>query len=231
MTNQTSIDAIAHYLCSELFPNSEPFSQRVLLGLYRLIAQGSPVSLDKLGATLEINPAAVKRVIASVAPSRIQYDDEGRIIAFAGLSLVPAPHQFNFDGRVFFTWCAFDALFLPELLGGSAHVTSKCPVTAAEIRVTVTLDGPEEVMPRETVMSFVMPRAETCRTDLRGIFCNHVNFFSSRQAAAAWLARNPDAAILSLGDAYALGRIRNSSAFGDVLAGGLKRTIAKRGAA
>ena len=191
---ETKFDAIAHYLHNELFPNSELFSQRVLLGLYRLLAQGSPVSLEELSATLGLDSAAVQKVIAAVAPSRLQYDGKGKIIAFAGLSQVPAPHRFSFGGRALFTWCAFDALFLPEILGGPARVTSNCPVTEAEIRLTVTLDGPEEVAPRETAMSFVMPGTETCHTDLRGVFCNRVNFLASGQAADAWLARNPDAA-------------------------------------
>jgi alkylmercury lyase len=227
MTNQPPFDAIAHYLRNELFPNSELFSQRVMLGLYRLIALGSPVSLEELGATLGVDPDAVKKVIAAVAPSRLQYDGGDRVVAFAGLSQTPAPHRFSFSGRELFTWCAFDALFLPEVLGGSAQITSSCPVTEAEIHLTVTSDGPEAVAPRETVMSFVMPSADNCCTDLRGVFCNHVNFLASRQAAAAWSARNPDAAILSLSEAFALGRIRNESAFGGVL----KRTTTTRGAA
>ena len=78
-------------------------------------------------------------------------------------------------------------------------------------------------------MSFVMPRAETCRTDLRGVFCNRVNFLSSRQAATACLARNPDAAILSLNDAFALGRVSNDSAFGDVLTGGFQQALTTGG--
>ncbi len=225
MTSQASFDAIVHYLRNELFPSSDHFSQHVLLGLYRLIAQGSPVSLEDLGTELGLGHAAVKRAIAAVAPSRLQYNDKGAIIAFAGLSQVPSPHRFSFGGRDLFTWCAFDTLFLPEVLGGSARVSSKCPITAKEIRFTVTEEGPQAVTPGETVMSFVMPSTDTCCTDLRDVFCNHVNFLASRQAGAAWLARNPDATILSLNDAFALGRIRNDSAFGGVLSGGPKQTI------
>ena len=230
MTSQNPFDAIAHYLRSELFPSTDFLSQRVLLGLTRLIAQGSPVSLEELGATLGIDNAAVKKAIAAVAPSRLRIDDNGGITAFAGLSQAPTHHSFVFNGRELFTWCAFDALFLPEVLGGGARVTSRCPVTEAEIRVTVTKDGPEEVAPGETVMSFVMPSADTCCADLRGAFCDHVNFLSSRKAGAVWLARVPDAAILSLADAFALGRVRNDSAFGGVLAESIETTTT-RGAA
>ena len=53
--------------------------------------------------------------------------------------------------------------------------------------------------------------------DLRGSFCNHVNFFASHRTAEGWLARNPGAATLSLDDAFALGRIRNDAGFGLVL--------------
>ncbi len=226
---ETGFDAIAHYLRTELFPNSDLLSQRVLLSLYRLVANGSPVSLDALGASLGLDGETVKKVIAAVAPSRLQYDEAGRITAFAGLSQAPTRHRFTLGGRELFTWCAFDALFLPEILGGSARVTSTCPVTDAEISVTVTGGGPEAVTPGDAVMSFVMPSAETCRADLRGVFCNHVNFLSSPKAGAAWAARNPGATILSLGDAFALGRIRNRSAFGGVLAD-TNETMTTRGA-
>ena len=218
MSDQKQFDVIAHYLRTELFPRSDLLSQRVLLSLYRLIAKGSPVTLESLGATLGIDNHAVKEVIELVAPSRLQFDEAGRIIAFAGFSQVPTGHRFMFGKHELFTWCAFDTLFLPRLLGGNARVSSSCPVTDAEIRVTVTKDGLEDVQPDGAVMSFVMPEVENCCTDLRGAFCNHVNFLASRQAGVAWLERNADAAILSLHDAFALGQIRNQSGFSDVLA-------------
>ena len=72
-----------------------------------------------------------------------------------------------------------------------------------------------------------MPDVENCCADLRGTFCNHVNFLASRQAGTAWLERNADAAALTLDDAFALGRIKNRSDFRDVLADDTRRADAE----
>jgi len=217
MSGQKVFDTIAHYLRTELFPCSDFLSQQVLLTLYRLIAKGSPVTLESLSAASGSDSSAVKEVVEDVEPSRVQYDEAGRIVAFAGLTQMPANHRFVLSGRELFTWCAFDALFLPELLDGTARVSSVCPVTGAEIGMTVSKDGLDLHEAGDAVMSFVMPDAENCCTDLRGAFCNHVNFFASRQTGDTWLGQNPGAVILSLDDAFALGRIRNHAGFKDVL--------------
>jgi len=39
------------------------------------------------------------------------------------------PHALQFDGRTLYAWCAWDTLFLPELLGRPARVTSTDPVS------------------------------------------------------------------------------------------------------
>ena len=185
----------------------------MLLGLYRLVAEGAPVTCERLSDRFGIDRDSVQGVLDSVASSRFQYDEAGAIIAFAGLSQVPTPHRFEFAGHELFTWCAFDALFLPELLEGPARVSSLCPVTHAEIRLTVTQEGLEDVQPSGAVMTFVMPESRSHCADLRGAFCNHVNFLASRQAGEIWLKRNAGAAVLPLGDAFEFGHIRNVSGF------------------
>ena len=92
MSDRTLFNVIAHYLRTELFPRGDLVSQRVLLGLYRLIAKGDPVTIESLGATLGIDGVAVKEVIELVDPSRVQYDEAGRIIAFAGHATLLIPH-------------------------------------------------------------------------------------------------------------------------------------------
>jgi len=218
--DQKIFDAIAHFLRTDLFPSRDRFSQNVLLSLYRLLAEGSPVTLASLSVASGADGRAVDRIVGEIAPSRLQFDKAGRIIAFAGLTQRPAKHRFVFRGRELFTWCAFDALFLPELLGGRAEVSCSCPVTDGKISMTVREDGLESNGSSGAVMSFVMPDKDSCRADLRGTFCNHVNFFASYRAAGVWLARNPGAAILSLDDAFALGRIRNDAGFRYALANG-----------
>ena len=201
-----------------LFSRVDIQSQRALLTLYRLIAGGEPVSVERLAVKLGLDVNAVRNLLGRLPPSTFQYDEPGRIIGFGGLSQSPTRHRFAVGGRGLYTWCAFDGLFLPELLDSAAHIATACPVTRADIRLTVTPDGVEKTDPDGVVMSFVMPETAGYRADLRGTFCRFVNFFASDQAAAAWLSENAGAAILSLAEAYALGRIRNETGFKDILA-------------
>lgn len=217
MRDQKIFATIARYLQGELFPCGDLFSQTLSLCLYRLVAKGTPVTLEMLGTAVGTNRDAVAAAIEALAPSRLQHDAAGAIIAFAGLSQVPANHRFLFANRELFTWCVFDGLFLPQILDGRAEISSFCPVTAADILLRVGPDQLEWVEPEGAVMSFVMPDHESCCADLRGSFCNHVNFFASRQAGGRWLEQNTKAVILSLDDAFALGQIRNQATFKDLL--------------
>ncbi len=200
-----------------LFNRVDFQSQRALLTLYRLIAEGEPVSVERLAVKLGLDDNTVRNLLGRLPPSTYQYDEPGRIIGFAGLSQSPTRHRFTVGGRNLYTWCAFDGLFLPELLDSPAHITTACPVTRADIRLTVTPEGVEKADPDDVVMSFVMPETAGYRADLRGTFCRYVNFLASDEAGAAWLTENAGAAILSLAEAYALGRIRNETGFKDIL--------------
>ncbi len=200
-----------------LFNRVEFQSQRALLTLYRLIAEGEPVSVERLAVKLGLDDNAVRSLLGRLPPSTYQYDDAGRITGFGGLSQTPTRHRFTVGGRGLYTWCAFDGLFLPELLDSPADITTACPATRVDIRLTVTPEGVEKADPDGVVMSFVVPETAGYRADLRGTFCRYVNFFASDQAGAAWLAENAGAVILSLAEAYALGRIRNETGFKDIL--------------
>ncbi len=106
---------------------------------------------------------------------------------------------------------------MPGLLGGAIEVASACPVSGAEIRLTVTPGGVTAVGPGSTLMSFVTPDAARMRAELREVFCCHVNFFAGPEVAETWRANHPDAAILTLDQGFELARLRNQAGFGAVL--------------
>jgi alkylmercury lyase len=213
MDNPEQFEIIAHYLRTELFPDSSALSQRIALALYRQVSEGVPVTIRGLGDALGIDEHSIARTLADIDPSRLNHDKKGNITAFAGLSQTPAPHRFLCKGQTLYTWCVFDALFLPKLLGAEAQVSSICPVTRTKITLLVAPDGPRQIEPPTTVMSFVMPGPEDICGNLRGAFCNHVNFFATRKIAMDWQKGKPNAAILSLDAAFKLGQIRNQSFF------------------
>ena len=174
--------------------------------LIQLLAEGQPVSLDKL-ATVVDQPHT--EVAAAVNQSMdVELDEAGNIVG-AGLSLRPTPHRIELEGRVVYAWCALDALMYPPVLGHIVQVESPCAGTGIPVRVTVTPEGVEAVDPPDAIVSIVVPEANM---PVRHTFCDQVHFFSSPQAADLWLAQHPGAVVLPVADAYALGRLLAASA-------------------
>lgn len=176
------------------------------LALLRLLAQGHPVPLASLAASLHRPEAAAAQGIQRL--TNVERDDQGRIVAAVGLSLLPTRHHFTVADRRLYTWCALDTLMYPALLGESASVSSPCPVTGAPIHLYVTSEGVQQLDPPNAVISLVVPEAEAASCDIRGTFCNIVHFFVSREAAQTWAAQQPAEQtlhILSVPAAFAVG--------------------------
>ena len=80
---------------------------------------------------------------------------------------------------------------------------SPCPGTGVPVRARVSPAGLEELDPPEAVVSLRVP--DTFE-NLRGSFCGFVHFFRSASAAADRLSSRPDAVVLSVDEAFELGR-------------------------
>ena len=83
-------------------------------------------------------------------------NDNGEIIGILGLTQGDQwAHQFRVNGIELRTWCAWDTLFMAQVLGQTAEVISESPIS----RQTVTLRvGPKQVekySPKGTVVSIV----------------------------------------------------------------------------
>ncbi len=200
-----------------LFHRADAAAQRVQLALYRLIAAGLPVDRDGLALAVGRDPVEVADILAAIPTSNFLYDSGGQIVGFRGLGQVPTRHHLGFAGKRLFAWCAFDCLFLAELLGGVIEVASACPASGAEIRLTVSPEGVTAAGPEATVLSFVTPTPAGMRAELRQAFCAKIHFFAGPDAAEAWRASHPEASILTLDQGFELARLRNAAGFGAVL--------------
>lgn len=87
-------------------------------------------------------------------------------------------HRLHVDGRTLSARCAWDTLYLPELLGVTAAVTSLCPVTGSRTAVTVIPAGPVDLTPPDTVTSYLAPQGNLDH-DVVHSFCDLVNFFAT----------------------------------------------------
>lgn len=170
---------------------------RALIGM---LAQGAPVSAEALAQAAGREPEDVVTVIS--ASGNVELDAQGRIVG-AGLSLRPTQHRILLDGRVLYAWCALDALMYPPLLEMDVEVESPCAASGAAVRARVSPRGVSDVTPTQAVVSIVRPEGALA---VRQGFCNDVHFFRSAQAAGSWLEAHPQAQLLPVAEAYALGR-------------------------
>ncbi len=166
----------------------------------RLLAGGKPVSVEQLADATGRPQAKVRATLEAMSDT--EYDEDGRVVGW-GITLRETPHRFTVDGHPLFTWCALDTLMFPAIIGRPAQVSSPSPASGDQVRVEVEPDGVVAVEPPDAVVSIVTP-GET--SSIRGAFCNRVHFFTSADDARGWLDDHPDAQVLPVAEAYALGR-------------------------
>lgn len=179
-----------------------------LLGEIRKSTAVSSARLRQLVSAAGLSREA-EETVWTLVRQQAEISPEGEMRAFFGLSLDPTPHHFQVGDKTLYTWCAFDAAFLPFLLKERAQVESRCPVCAEPVRVTITPAGVEAVAPATAVISLVLPEAAGCGTvaDLRATFCDLSNYFCSAEEAAAWIPGDRRAAVLSITEAVQLGHL------------------------
>ena len=176
----------------------------LLPAVLRLIARGTPASPKEIASATGATVEQVRTRIASMPDA--ETDQRGNLVGM-GLTLRPTPHRFSIDGRQLYTWCALDTLMYPSLLDTSAVIESPCRATGDHIRVEADTHRVTSVQPEGAVVSIVIP---TDCSAIRSSFCNEVHFFRSEEAASEWLATHPGALVLSVPDAFELGRLLNS---------------------
>lgn len=199
----------------DLFPKLSGQDQRIAVEIFRQLAEGLPVPPSAIAHGLNLSLEVVDAFLKS--SWEVFYDDSDRIVGYAGLALRKTAHRFTVDGKTLYTWCAWDSLFIPQILNRTARVESVCPVTNALISLTVGPERVTESKPSGVVMSMVTPEAAKVRENVIADFCHSVHFFASVDAATKWTAEHKGTFILDLEEAYAPGRMYNEKQFGAAL--------------
>jgi alkylmercury lyase len=202
-------------------PRFLPEEQLVAVALYHELAKGLAVDAAQLGRALGISLAESRALLQRDSINSFVYpDDQGRVLGFGGLAAVPMHHQFEVDGRTLSTWCAWDSLFIPEILGRPARITSPDPESGELVRLVVSPDRIESADPPDAVVSFVLPDAEVFGTSAANVmakFCHFIFFFSSRQSGERWVSKHPGTFLCSLDAAFGLAKRLNARNFGPEL--------------
>ncbi len=199
-----------------LRPVDDEFERQFALSIYRLLARGEPVRREQLAAALNRRSSEIWETL-STWRLLIQWDDNRRVVGFAGLTLEPTRHRLITDGVALFAWCAWDSLFIPRILGVTANVESTCPETGRAISLTVSASGVTQAEPSGVVMSFPSTTLAAMKENVRASFCQQVFFFSSIEDGTAWTSRKPGTIVLNLEEAFELGVRKNALQFGALL--------------
>lgn len=199
----------------DVFPKLNDTKRRIALSTYRLLARGVPPSPGEIAADAGAQVAEVRRVLGDWVG--VYTDTEKRVIGFWGLAIPQMKHRFELDGVQLYTWCAWDTLFLPELLGRTARVESTCEMSGQPVRLTVSPAAVEFAEPASPYVSFVTPDASRFAADIVKSFCHYVHFFRSRDDGETWVAKTPGTFLLTLAEAVELAQLKNQAQFGALL--------------
>jgi hypothetical protein len=81
----------------------------------------------------------------------------------------------------------------------------------------VSPDGIEEASGSDVAVSFLDPSAIDFDENVILNFCSYVHFFTSPTSGSQWIAEHPATFLLSLEEAFDLGRRTNEARYGTAL--------------
>ena len=211
-----SVEEIAKNLSDAgIPPDFGEDNSRFLIKMWRALGQGRPVTQEmtaEVASEVGISLAAADEFLRRSA----ERDSDDNIIGLLGLSLNQDwAHRLTMNGTTFRAWCAWDTLFLPAMLGETVLIESESPVSGASVRLTVTPDEVESSTPEGAVVSIAT--IDPLINDVSSVeaiwsnFCHQVYFFPSLEEASEWSEGKTNIALLSVRDAYELGRLAFSN--------------------
>lgn len=212
-TRAVSVEEIARKVVAN-FPKLDGRTQHLSLTLYRLLAYGEPVSIASIAQAANLPLEYVAATLASWPG--IYHGNDGRIVGYWGLALSTMPHALQFDSRTLYAWCAWDTLFLPELLGQPAHVISTDPVSGTTLELEVAADGTQVRDAHNVWMSYLLPTAAMGQSIVSS-FCHYIHFFESERSGREFVNTQHGTFLLNLHEAVHLARLKNRSQYSDTL--------------
>jgi hypothetical protein len=119
----------------------------------------------------------------------VALDDQGEIRAAYPFSPSPTRHRVTWEGGMgVYAMCAIDALGMSAMLGIPVTIASTEPGTGRAM--TVEVDDETARWQPESAVVFAGDTGGACCPSVDRT-CDHINFFTSPEAAHEWAANNP----------------------------------------
>ena len=146
----------------------------------------------------------------------VEYSATGEILAYRGVTLNQTKHYVFHNNVKIYTWCAFDTLFLADLLVEPVSIFSNCPACGKAISCKVTDRNLISSKDSDIVMSFIIPDKVDFCEDLQNAFCCKVYFFCNQQCGSEWINLSPEIALFNLAESLVIAQERNRQFLGNV---------------
>jgi alkylmercury lyase len=181
------------------------------------LARGEPVSTAQIADATGLATDRVEESLGSWP--LVLWDDQDRVVGFWGLHVhhIELTHAMEVDGTTVYGWCAWDTLFITEILGREIHVESTDPHDGTTIRLTVTPDAVTRLNPEDAVVSLLLPE-DGFTDDAIQRFCHRIHFFASPDSAERWMADRPGMFSIPVDKAFELGQLTNRLRLGTAFA-------------
>lgn len=155
----------------KLLPKFDSVQKQISKLLYLSLAKGKPIGKDEICESLGYTKNQLNSVLKTIPCIEFEGDE---IVAYRGVTVQNSLYEFIHNGGKFFTWCAFDSLFMYDLIPGAKRIKSTCPSCSESISITESTIG--ETMVK---MSFVLPKEVDYESNLKSSFCCNVSFYCS----------------------------------------------------
>jgi alkylmercury lyase len=176
---------------------------RVTFKTIQVLAKGNPVSPTQLADIWGMPLDQVRGILRQAEESgRVEINDRGELVG-AVLSLNPTQHQISMDNQHLYSWCAYDAMYTPGVVGKPAQIVSDDPVTGGRIQLSITPDGVETIRPESAVVSVIDPGGNMSAGP-ESTRCTHMLFFESRESAEQWKQDRTGISILTVSEIFEL---------------------------
>ena len=174
---------------------------RITFKTIQALAEGNPISPAKLAGIWGMPIDIVQTILKQAEEmGRVEINAQGDLVGTV-LSLNPTQHQVSMDNKRFYAWCAYDAIYTPGVVGKTALIVSKDPVTGGTIQVSITPDGVENVQPESAVVSVIKPGGDMSAGP-ESTRCTHMLFFESRETAEQWKQNRVGLYLLTVEEAF-----------------------------
>ena len=199
-------------------PRLDATQQQIVVAIHRLMADGVPATSEAIARASSTTADRVDESLASWPG--VYRDGEGQVVGFWGHALAPLDPEYRLKvkDKTTYAWCALDTLFIPTLSGKTMGVEATDPVTGKPVSLVVDSNGARDVSPAGAVVSMVVPDGPF-GYDVIESFCHRVLFFASQESGWRWVADHEGTTLLSVSDAFELGREMSERVAPDLFSG------------